>query len=68
MVDEKVIFFNSFLKSLEHDPGNLSFVEPEGSVVGPADQVIGVDVLNDSQWTAHAGIGAKSLPTFPELL
>ena len=43
-----------FLQCLEEDTYDLSLVEPEGPVVGSADQVVGVDVLNDSQWTSHA--------------
>ena len=62
MVDEKVIFFMGFLQCLEEDTYDLSLVESEGPVVGSADQVVGVDVLNDSQWTSHADRYAKSLP------
>jgi len=41
VMDEKVIFFMGFRKCLEHDAGDVPLVEPEGSVVGPADQVVG---------------------------
>ena len=63
VVDEKAIFFMGFLQSLENDTDNLPLVEPEGSVIGPAYQVVGVDVLYDPQWTSHGVINAKSLPT-----
>jgi len=63
VVDEKVIFFMSFLQCLKEDTSDLSLAEPEGSVVGPAYQVVGVDVLYDPQWTSHGVINAKTLPT-----
>ena len=63
MVDEKVIFFMGFLQCLEDDSSDLSLVKPEGSIVGSADQMVGVDVLYDPQWTSHGVINAKSLPT-----
>ena len=62
MVDEKVIFFMGFLKCLEDDSSDLSLVESEGSVVGPAYQMVGENVLYDPQWTSHAMEYAKSLP------
>jgi len=64
MMDEKVIFFMGFLQCLKNDADDLSLVEPEGPVVGSTDQVVGVDILYDSQWTSHADSYAKSLPTF----
>jgi hypothetical protein len=48
VVDEKVIFFMSFLQRLEEDAYDLSLVESEGPVVGSTDQMIGVDVLYDA--------------------
>ena len=62
-MDEKAIFFMGFLQCLKEDSSYLFLVEPEGPVVGPADQMIGVDVLNDSQWTSHAMTDASTLPT-----
>jgi hypothetical protein len=47
---------------LKHDACGLSFVEPKCPVVGPAYQVVGVDVLNDSEWTTHNQYFAKTLP------
>ena len=47
MVDEKAVFFMGFLQCLEDDSSDLSLVEPEGSVIGPAYQMVGVDVLYD---------------------
>jgi len=41
VVDEKVIFFMGFLQCLEKDVRYLALVEPERSVVGSADQVVG---------------------------
>ena len=63
MVYEEVVFFNSFLKSLEYDAGDLTLVESECSVIGTTYQVVGEDVLNDSQWTSHGKGYARSLPT-----
>lgn len=62
MVNKKVIFFNGFLQCLEEDPGDLPLFEPEGPVVGSADQMIGIDVLDYSQWTSHASRNATFLP------
>ena len=63
VVDEKVIFFMGFLQCLKEDTSDLSLAEPERSVVGPADQMVGVDVLYNPQWTSHGVILAKTLPT-----
>ena len=41
MMNEKVIFFMGFLDCLKDDACDLPLVEPEGSIVGPADQVVG---------------------------
>ncbi len=62
MVDEKAIFFMGFLQCLKNYSDDLSLIESEGSVVGSTDQVVGVNILNDSQWTSHADGYAKSLP------
>jgi hypothetical protein len=67
-MNEKVIFFNGFLKGLKHDPGDLSLVESECPVVGPADQVVGVDVLDDAKRTAHRVYFARTPPKLPEVL
>ena len=48
MVNEKAIFFMGFLQCLEEDSCDLFLVEPEGPVIGSTDQVVGVDILNDS--------------------
>ena len=48
MMDEKTIFFMGFLQRLEENAYNLSLIEPECSVIGTTDQVVRVDVLNDS--------------------
>ena len=40
MMNEKVIFFMGFLDCLKDDAGDLPLVEPEGSIVGSADQVV----------------------------
>ena len=62
-MDEKVIFFMGFLQCLEDDSSDLSLVETEGPIVGPAYQVVGENVLYDPQWTSHGVILAKTLPT-----
>ena len=54
VMNKKVVFFNGFPQGLEEDPRDLSLVKPERPVVGPADQVVRVDVLNDSQRASHA--------------
>ena len=41
MMNEKVIFFMGFFDCLKDDTGDLPLVEPEGSIVGSADQMIG---------------------------
>ena len=48
MVHKKVIFFNGFLKCLKDYTYDLALVEPEGSIVGPADQVVGVYILDNT--------------------
>jgi len=58
-MDEKVIFFNSFGQCLKEDTCNLSLVEPEGPVIGSADQVVREDVLYDP---SHALRYARPLP------
>jgi hypothetical protein len=40
VMDEKVIFFMGFPECTEEDASDLPLIEPEGSVVGPADQVV----------------------------
>ena len=40
-MEEKGRFFDGFPESLKHDPCDLALVEPEGTVIGPADQVVG---------------------------
>lgn len=62
VVDEEVVLFHGFLQGFEDDAGDLSLVEPEGSVVGSADQVVGVDVLDDAQGPSHAVSLARALP------
>lgn len=62
VVDEEVVFFVCLFEGLEDDPRNFSSFEPECSVVGPADQVVGVDVLNDPKWPSHGEISARTLP------
>jgi len=62
VVDKKLIFFHSFREGLEHDAGGLPLVEPEGLIVGPAYQVVGIGGLNDSQRTCHDPEHAKALP------
>jgi hypothetical protein len=56
VVDEEVVFFVCLFEGLEDDPRNFSLFEPECSVVGPADQMVGVDVLNDPKWPSHGEI------------
>jgi hypothetical protein len=67
VVDGKAIFFHGFLQGLEDDPDGLSLVEPEGPVVGPADQVVGQLGLDDAKRTSHAFVLARSLPTLTAL-
>ena len=66
VMDKKVIFFMGFLQCLEEDTDNLTLVEPEGSVVCPADQMVGVDVLYDAQWPSHGMTNAKLLPKYSD--
>ena len=41
MMDKKVIFFMGFLQCLEEYADDMSLVEPKGSIVCPADQMVG---------------------------
>jgi hypothetical protein len=41
VVDEKVIFFMGFLECTKDNTSELPLIEPEGSVVSPADQMVG---------------------------
>ena len=62
MMDEKAIFFMSFLRCLKDDADDLSLMEPERSIVGPAYQVVGVGGLYDAQWSSHDVWSARMLP------
>jgi hypothetical protein len=53
-MDKNLIFFSTLRECLKDDTRGLPLVKSEGSVIGPADQVVGVDVLDDPQWTSHA--------------
>ncbi len=53
-MDENLIFFSTLRECLKDNARNLPLVEPEGPVIGPADQVVGVHCLDDPQWTSHA--------------
>ena len=41
MMDKKAIFFVGFLQCLEEYADDMSLVEPKGSIVCPADQMVG---------------------------
>jgi hypothetical protein len=41
VVNEKIIFFMGFLQCLKEDAYDLALVETEGSIIGPAGQVVG---------------------------
>ena len=62
VMNEKVIFFMGFLQCLEEYADNLSLIEPEGSVVCSAYQMVWEYVLYDSKWPSHGVTGAKMLP------
>jgi hypothetical protein len=53
VVNKKVIFFMGFLEGTKDNTSELPLIEPEGSVVSPTDQMVGVYVLDDPQWTSH---------------
>ncbi len=61
-MDKNLIFFSTLCECFKDDARNLPLIESEGAIIGPADQVVGVDVLDDPQWTSHALGYAKSLP------
>jgi len=48
VVDEKIVFFVGFLQCVKDDAGDLPLVEPEGLIICSTDQVVRIDVLNDS--------------------
>ena len=48
VVEVKVVFLGGFIQGVEDDADDLSLVEPEGSVVGSADEVVGVFGLDDA--------------------
>ena len=62
MVDKQVVFFVCFIKGLEEDANDFTSVKFKRAVVCPADQVVGVYVLNDAQWTSHIFQYARLLP------
>jgi hypothetical protein len=41
MMDENVIFFMGFPECIEHDASGVPFIESEGLVISPTDQVVG---------------------------
>ena len=47
-MDEKIIFFNGFLKGVKDDARDPLLVEPERSVVGWTDEVVREFCLNDA--------------------
>ncbi len=59
---KNLIFFSAFRECFEDDARDLSLVEPEGPVVGPAYQVVGVFCLYDSRWTGHSKELAHAVP------
>jgi len=61
-MDKNLIFFGTLRECFKDDARNLPLVELEGSVIGPADQVVGEHCLDDTQWTSHVYRCAKSLP------
>jgi len=40
-MDKNLIFFSTLRECFKDDSRNLPLVESEGSVIGPADQVVG---------------------------
>ncbi len=53
-MDENLIFFSTLGDCLKGDACSLSLIEPKGSIVGPADQVVGIHSLYDAERTSHA--------------
>ena len=53
VVDEEVVLFVCLFECFEDDACDFSLIKAERSVVGPADQVVGVGVLDDAQWASH---------------
>ena len=62
VMDLEPIFISDLLEDLGEDADGLFPVEPEGTVIGPADQVVWILGLYDAQWTSHAMRDARSLP------
>ena len=48
VVDQKVIFLMGFLQSFKEYAYDFALMEPEGPVVGSTDQVVRIDVLDNT--------------------
>jgi hypothetical protein len=62
VMDENLIFFSPFGDSFKNDACYLSLVEPEGPVVCPAKQVVGIFSLYDTERASHAQDKAQVMP------
>jgi len=57
-----LIFFSGLGNCFKGDASSLSLVEPEGAVIGPAEQVIRIFSLYDTHWSSHALDRAQAMP------
>lgn len=57
-MDKNIIFFGALGECFKDDACDVFLVESEGSVVGPADEVVGVFGLDDTWFPGHALGGA----------
>jgi len=62
VMDENLIFFSALCDCLKGDACSLSLVETEGSVIGSAEQVVGVRGLYDTEWASHGVNKAQRVP------
>jgi len=62
VMDSNLIFFSGLGDGFKGDASSLSLVEPEGAVIGPAEQVIRIFSLYDTQWSSHALDRAQDVP------
>jgi hypothetical protein len=62
VMDENLIFFNTFRDCLKSDSRGFLLIEPKGLVVGSANQVVRVRGLYNTEWASHVMDRAQGVP------
>jgi hypothetical protein len=62
VVDFKSIFFSNLRQDFGEDADGFLPVEPEGPIVGSADQMVGIFSLDDTEWASHDVNKAHRVP------